>query len=359
VSKFASFWFGELLPPYQLLAMKSFVDFGHEYALYSYRKFDVPQGVELRDAHEVLPETRVFFYGERAEVGRGSVSAFSNLFRYHLLHRLGGWWVDTDVVCLSETVPSVETFMGWEYDDLIGTAILKFPERHWFVRELRDTAERLGTDPEWGAAGPFMLTRLAREYGLLGGVSPLAASYPVQSKDALQLLLPAHCEEIRSRIRNVPFLHMWNEMFRRAVVVPWMAPPPGSLLAELFERHGIQFGSAPVYTADQVQRLKTNYAAFADGDFERHHRNALHSHQLGEAQGQLREAQGQLKYAWELIVVHEHEIAKLVSQVDAFQASTSWRVTAPIRRTAIFLQAALAIFARREASDAAADGKSS
>ena len=209
-----------------------------------------------------------------------------------------------------------------------------------------------------GAAGP-LLTRLAREYGLLGGVSPLAASYPVQSKDALQLLLPAHCEEIRSRIRNVPFLHMWNEMFRRAVVVPWMAPPPGSLLAELFERHGIQFGSAPVYTADQVQRLKTNYAAFADGDFERHHRNALHSHQLGEAQGQLREAQGQLKYAWELIVVHEHEIAKLVSQVDAFQASTSWRVTAPIRRTAIFLQAALAIFARREASDAAADGKSS
>src|SRR5436309_1671397 len=124
--KFQSFWFGEYLPPYQLLAMKSFVDFGHEYVLYSYRKFDVPAGVELRDGNEILPEACVFFYGERAEVGRGSISAFSNVFRYHLLHQMGGWWVDADVVCLSEIVPSSEIFMGWEYEDLIGTAILKF-----------------------------------------------------------------------------------------------------------------------------------------------------------------------------------------------------------------------------------------
>src|SRR4029079_12850745 len=61
-----SLWHGDNLPPYQRLAMKSFVDCGHDYHLFSYRKFDVPAGVRWRDANEVLPEERVFFYGPRA-----------------------------------------------------------------------------------------------------------------------------------------------------------------------------------------------------------------------------------------------------------------------------------------------------
>ena len=45
--KFRSFWFGESLPLYQQLAMKSFINFGHEFVLFTYRHFDVPAGVEL------------------------------------------------------------------------------------------------------------------------------------------------------------------------------------------------------------------------------------------------------------------------------------------------------------------------
>src|SRR5687767_9446126 len=178
------------MTPYQRLAMKSFVDFGHHYVLYAYRKFDVPAGVELRDAAEVLPESRVFFYGDKAGVGRGSVSAFSNLFRYHLLDREGGWWVDADVVCLSDTVPAGEIFMGWEFDDLIGSAILKFPARHEFVRKLRDAAENAGTNVNWSEIGPSLLTRLATEHGLLKLVAPQPQSYPLQSTDALHLFIP-------------------------------------------------------------------------------------------------------------------------------------------------------------------------
>lgn len=33
-------------------------------------------------------------------IRQGSYSAFSNQFRYTLLYDKGGWWVDTDVVCL-------------------------------------------------------------------------------------------------------------------------------------------------------------------------------------------------------------------------------------------------------------------
>jgi hypothetical protein len=263
MQKFRSFWLGDCLPLYQRLAMKSFIDFGHEYVLYGYKKFDVPAGVELRDANEMLPESRVFFYGERAGVGRGSVTAFSNLFRYYLLCRMNDWWIDADVVCLSEAVPNAEIFMGWEDEHRIGTAILKFPEESGIVVALRSFAESAGVDIEWGTTGPILLTRLAKERNLLDSATAQSLAYPVHFMDALHILIPARRNELLEKIQGKPFLHMWNEIMRRAVIFPWMAPRPGSLVAELFKRHGIDFGNSPVYSADQIQRLNDNYCAAA------------------------------------------------------------------------------------------------
>jgi len=345
MAQFQSFWFGDGVPPYQRLAMKSFVDHGHAYALYAYQNLDVPAGVELRDANEVLPHARVFFYGDRAEVGRGSVSAFSNLFRYHLLRRNGGWWVDADVVCLSAQVPSADIFLGWEYDDLIGSAILKFPGGHEFARALCESAEQAGTNLEWGETGPHMLTRLVRERGLLHLVSPQPSSYPVQSKDAVHLLMPSRRDEIAERIGALPFLHLWNEILRRAVVFTWMAPPPGSYLAELFARHGVGFGDAPAYTAEQIQRLNDNYYTFTHWDWDR--KQLLRQHeelQAGNAESarltdRLRAAQARAETLTQ-------EVAQLRAQVQALQASTSWRVTAPLRRVATMLRS-IGRFGRR------------
>jgi hypothetical protein len=324
LAKFQSFWFGDHLTPYQLLALKSFVDFGHEYVLYAYKEFDVPAGVELRDAKDILPEDRVFFYGDRAGIGRGSVAAFSNLFRYHLLHQTGGWWVDADVICLSETVPATSIFMGWESEHVVGTAILKFPERHQLVRELRDTAEHAGTDLAWGETGPSLLTRILREHGLSELVSPQAQSYPVQFCDAVQLLIPARCEEIRARIRNGPFLHLWSEILRRAVVIAWMAPPPGSLMAELFDRHGINLGHAPVYTAAQAQRLFDNLATRMEVD----HLRLVTQMEVDH-----------LRLVTQMEVDHlQRQLHETKNQLLAFQNSTSWRMTALIRHLVTILR---------------------
>jgi len=377
VQRFQSFWFGENITQYQRLAMKSFVDFGHRYILYAYRKFDVPAGVELRDAAELLPEARVFFYGDKAGVGRGSVSGFSNLFRYHLLHRLGGWWVDADVVCLSEAVPAEDIFMGWEYEDLIGTAILKFPERHEFVRTLRDAAEEAGTDLGWSETGPSLLTRLAREHDLLKLVVPQPQSYPLQSTNALHLFIPAHCETTREKINGKPFLHLWNEVLRRAVVSGWMAPPPDSLMADLFARHGIGFDNAPAYTADQIERLNDNYLAHTYSEWDTRRPEVRQARRAAEQLAQLEEqlvqleeklqaaqtqrAAGQAELTGvqaELTGVQTEltgvradlhvarartagligEIAHLRRQIDALRKSTSWRVTAPMRRLVSILR---------------------
>ena len=48
---FQSFWWGEPLSPYEWLSLKSFIDFGHRFDLYSFDPhIAVPAQVRVRDA---------------------------------------------------------------------------------------------------------------------------------------------------------------------------------------------------------------------------------------------------------------------------------------------------------------------
>ena len=232
---FQSFWFGEAVPPCQGMCMASFVRHGHEYHLYTYEPIDLPAGVRRREAREILPRERVFFYREGP--GQGSVAAFANLFRYKLLLGRGGWWVDADVVCLLPNVPETDFFAGWEDAGTVGTAILKMPAGHLLAHALWQESERAGTDLVWGETGPKLITRLVREMGLEPRLAPSPVGYPVPWGEALAVTDPARREEVRARVAGASFLHLWNEIFRRDCPSGLVSPPEGSYLAELFERH--------------------------------------------------------------------------------------------------------------------------
>src|SRR5262245_43937505 len=105
-----TFWYGERLSPYEQLCFTSFVAHGHTLMVYAYTKLEVPPGVTVVDAATVIPESSVFVYSSGE--GAGSPSAFSNLFRYELLYRYGGWWSDTDVICLSPELPAGDVVFG-------------------------------------------------------------------------------------------------------------------------------------------------------------------------------------------------------------------------------------------------------
>src|SRR5262245_50707816 len=94
-----SLWIGERLGTMGRLGLASFLANGHEFHLYCYDRIsDVPKGAVIRDASEILPRDQAFAY--QTGFGQGSHSGGSNFFRYKLLLERGGWWVDTDVVCL-------------------------------------------------------------------------------------------------------------------------------------------------------------------------------------------------------------------------------------------------------------------
>lgn len=98
-------WLGNsVLGPMEELTLKSFADHGAEFHLWNYGNIrsKVPRGVILRDGNEIIPSDKIFKYPAKMLLGfgGGSYVGFSELFRYKVLHDIGGWWSDMDVVCL-------------------------------------------------------------------------------------------------------------------------------------------------------------------------------------------------------------------------------------------------------------------
>lgn len=97
-------WIGKHLSAVELLCIKSFVDKGHEFHLWTYDTIEtpLPAGVIPENAEVIIPWESVFCYRHKNQYGhgKGSYAGFSDIFRYKLLYDKGGWWVDMDVVCL-------------------------------------------------------------------------------------------------------------------------------------------------------------------------------------------------------------------------------------------------------------------
>jgi mannosyltransferase OCH1-like enzyme len=223
---FRTFWHGNALSPYEIACLTSFIAHGHEVEVFVYSDLEAPTGVRLRDAREILPFEQFFLIG-------GKVAAFADVFRYNMLYKLGGWWVDSDVLCLTAKPPRSIVYFGWQDDVLINNAIMRMPPRHplaaWLVRE----AAALGHPNAWGVLGPHLLTKGVRVLGLEKYAMAPEQVYPIPWGDAMQLHDPAVTEVLKKRIEKVPFLHIWNEIMALNKIDKQQAPPKGSALSDL------------------------------------------------------------------------------------------------------------------------------
>ena len=184
--------------------------------------------------------------------GAGSHAAFSNLFRYKLLADRGGWWVDTDVVCLSSEIPTFDEFFALQEHNVVNGAVLFFRRSDPLMLECLDEALRIGDDPSWGEIGPKLVTRKVEEDGRLRNAQPSLTCYPVHHSEALDLLRPQQFDVMAERIRQSFFLHLWNEVLRRVHVAKTMLPPRGSFLRAIVERHPVD-GWSGEYDADVLE----------------------------------------------------------------------------------------------------------
>ena len=256
MATFSSLWIGPTLSPSEHLCIRSFLDHGHAFELYTYGSVaDVPDGCAVLDANRILGEERVFAY--RRGKGKGSYGAFANLFRYKLLFERGGWWVDTDVVCLSRVIADAEVQLAREDEKTVGNAILRFPAGHSCMEIAYARATAAGHDVRWGQTGPTLMSELAGSCSLEPFLVPTRFFYPIHWSEFSSLIRPDQCERVENKVEGATFLHLWNEMFRRTHYNKHYRPPRGSYLAQLFARH------------DMAQRFRVEYVALGQDEPQR------------------------------------------------------------------------------------------
>jgi len=104
MTTFNAFWFGKPFNAFHWACIRSFTTRDHDYRLYVYDAMEVPDGVTLMDAKEILPRKELFAI-KNPVTGSPDVGPFSDLFRYKLLLDRGGWYVDVDTICLADAYP--------------------------------------------------------------------------------------------------------------------------------------------------------------------------------------------------------------------------------------------------------------
>ncbi len=257
-------WLGERLSGLEKLTLASFAGHGHQVTLWAYDDLtgQAPKNVTLRDAEAIFPRARIL-PKTNAEpgvgVGVGSVGGvFSDLFRYRVLHEMGGIWADMDVTALRPHLfdgdyafrphrlgavgsimqaPKGSPFLAWVYEQ---TEAIAGPETPWLapIHILNEGIRRFGLEgmivggmsnfDQWGEIRPF-----------IEGHRPFPRPwFAVHWMNELWRTLAAQGGKLDGRTLT-------------GLALDKDRPPPGSMLHELYRAYGL---------ADLYEPYKTHLA---------------------------------------------------------------------------------------------------
>jgi len=250
-----SLWVGSKLSLLERLSIASFIHHGHEYHLYTYNNIsDVPDGAQLKDANEIIPEKEVFTYYN------GSYAGFADWFRWSLLFKKGNYWVDTDVVCMKYFNFESDIIFGLENALLACPAVIKFPKNHQFCIFLENICNNPNTilpydswkikkkkikkiifnkgrhDISWGeTGGPDGFTKALQHFGLMDMAKPFTFFYPIHNSNWNAIFDETLANDIQL-FSNTYSIHLWNEMSRRCKSFDKNAQFPKESLFEQLKR---------------------------------------------------------------------------------------------------------------------------
>ena len=205
-------WVGSELSVMEQLSITSFLRHGHDYHLYVYGDVaHVPKGAVIRDGNAILPASMIFQYKHHK-----SYAGFSNYFRYKLLLEHGGWWADTDMVCLKPfDFDTAYVFSSeWYQDqDFVTSGILKVPVGSEVMAYAWQRCR--GKNPQelqWSEVGPKLMHEAVRKFVLEPFVKPSAVFCPIGFKAWGEVLDPTIAWAFDETTYAI---HLWNEMWRK------------------------------------------------------------------------------------------------------------------------------------------------
>lgn len=225
-----SLWIGEL-SPLERLCMASFVHCGHTFELFRYEPVDdVPPGVVVRDAADILPPARI--HRNQLGKGKGSYAAFADVFRYQMLSDLGGWWVDMDVFCLRPFDFAAPYVLGAE-DKPVANGVIKAPRGCPLMKRICREAQEIDLSKVWWNETGDIVGEAVADLGLMRYVLPAETFSPILWTQLPDYALGKRRFEPNGRSYAV---HLYHEMWRRKKVDKWRSHGPDSIL-EVLKRH--------------------------------------------------------------------------------------------------------------------------
>jgi len=258
-------WVGNALPPLQRLCLTSAAATGCHVRLFTYEPVDgVPPGIEVVDGNEVLGIDKMIRHSRSQ-----SAALFSDRFRYEILARRLGAWIDTDLLFIKAPQARAHCLLGWEDDELVGTAfiwikpgqpLIEDLRRHafddhlipgwlpWWKRSQLSVRKAVGrpkhvSDLDWGVIGPHLLTWLLRQSDLVSEVGPTSWFSPLPWDDRRRI--SDGDLDWQSLIKPETIcVHLWN--YGLTPELRTREPQAGSLLHAIASNCGFRW---PVHEA--------------------------------------------------------------------------------------------------------------
>ena len=232
-------WVEGPLSQFEAKCLLSFAAQGYRPILWAYGPLrNVPQGIQVRDGREVLPDSAIF-------TAAGGMAAFSNIFRYAALGKFGGLWADTDVIALkpASLLPRTpflvtERAQHQQRGVIVNGNLIHHPSPS--SGDTIDLALRYSQafprhKIQWGEIGPKLLTALVN-LDERHGFQMMAPEFsnPVDWWDTPDAFLrPAVA------LPHAHFIHLYNEMWRRKGVDKNSAFPAHTLIGRMFADIGV------------------------------------------------------------------------------------------------------------------------
>ena len=210
------FWHGNL-GTMEKMCINSYLKQGHVFHLFSYPSqwqgisLDILKapGFKLRDAKNIVPEDRIRLFPW--------VSIFSDFFRYALLNKNGGWWVDMDTICLKPfddlTADYVFARDNLGHDDRYVTGfVMKTPPSapimwhsyNWINDMSQEERSKLGHMD----IGPNLLQRKVPEYGLQSYIAEKKTFDPIPWDHIKEIVDPERAIVLAAACQDSYVIHL-------------------------------------------------------------------------------------------------------------------------------------------------------
>jgi hypothetical protein len=249
------FWDGPLTDM-QRLAFLSAKDAGFDVTVWSTQDLDLPEGVKLGNALEivdpkVLANVRYGSWGSAEGDLHASRALYSDFVRAELLHRYGGWWLDSDCLILrpvedwEKMAEGKHVVAGQEpsYQPVISlnNAVVHFPNKNLAQVFVQHVYQKIGVGGvfPWAFFGPVALTHIVLTQGRVQDISPVTDFYPIDYAESEKMYSTKAEDKKFCYDRSVDSycIHWWNSSWKSKNYGD--VPPKGSFFDDFFKKYGL------------------------------------------------------------------------------------------------------------------------